>query len=196
MKAIILTLIGLGFCVQAKSANLSTVDGAIYNNITVQRAEPDGLYIEYTPPGGGLGMSKVKFSRLSQDQQKHFGFDSTKAKDYEVQVAKATEDYRQECVRREQAAQTQKAAQQARADQEERTFNDRIMAMAQLKSAEADLARATGGNGNYGWSSLGGGDGLFAIPQVGGRVPRARTDYAPVVTPIPFPQVNTPRSTR
>jgi hypothetical protein len=190
MKTIVLALIGLGLCAQARSSSLSTSDGVTYNNITAQRADPDGLYIEYTLPGGGLGMSKVKFSRLSPDQQKQFGFDANKARDYEAQVAKANDDYRQQCVRLEQTAQTQKADQQVRADQEEKAFNDRIMAMAQLKEAEADLARATEGNGGYG---LSGGDGLFAIPQVG-HTPRSGTQYAPVVTPIPFPSRSTPRS--
>src|SRR5580704_11549440 len=162
MKSVVLLLIGLGLCAQAKSASLSIADGTAYNNITMQRVDPDGLYIEYTLPGGGIGMSKIKFSHLSSDQQKQFGYDANKARDYETQVAKANEDYRQDCIRREQAALAQKAEQRTQADREERVFNDRIMAMAQLKAAEADLARAAE-SGGYGWS---GGDGVFAIPQV------------------------------
>ena len=107
MKTVILALIGLGLCAQARSSNLSTTDGVTYNHITAQRVEPDGLYIEYTLPNGGIGMSKVKFSRLSADQQKQFGYDAAKAKDYEAGVAKANEEFRQQCVRQEQAAQTQ-----------------------------------------------------------------------------------------
>jgi len=194
MKTIILALIGFGLCAQAKASNLSTTDGTTYQNVTMQRTDPDGLYIEYALPGGGLGMSKVKFARLSTDRQKQFGFDANKAKDYEAQVAKATEDFRQERIRLEQAAQAHKAAVQAQTDQEERVMNDRILAMAQLKQAEAALARATDGGG-YGGATYGDGYGVFAIPQTG-RAPRARTDYAPVVTPIPFPRINTPRSTR
>src|ERR1700728_2482690 len=99
MKTVVLALLALGFCAQARSTTLSTTDGATYNNVTTQRVDPDGLYIEYTTSGGGLGMSKIKFSRLSSDQQKQFGYDATKARDYELSVAKATEVNRQESLR-------------------------------------------------------------------------------------------------
>lgn len=192
MKNIILLAIGLGLCIQAKGEWLSTTDGITYNNITSQRADPDGLYIEYVLPGGGLGMSKVKFRRLSPDLQKQYGYEADKARDFETKVAKATEDFRQECIRWEQTAQSQRTAQQALDDQRERVMNDRIMAMAQLKQAEAELARAMGSGENYGsgWSS-GGGYAVAALPQFG-RIPRARTDFEPVVRPVPFPSLNTP----
>jgi len=190
MKTAIVALIALGLCAQAKSTTLSTADGTTYNNISQQRVDPDGLYIEYTLPNGGVGMSKVKFSRLSRDQQKEFGFDASKAKDYETKVAKANEDFRQECIRNEQTAQAQITAQQTRADQEERNANDRIIALAQLKTAEADLARATANqNGaGYGW----GGSGDLVVPQL--RHPVSGTQFAPVVTPIPLPARATVRS--
>lgn len=186
----IVTLIALGLCAESKGGSLSTVDGTTYNNITEQRVDPDGLYIQYSLPAGGLGMSKIKFSRLSADQQKQFGYNAEKARNYEAQVAKANEDFRQECIRRQEAVQAQEADQRKHADQEERVANDRIIALAQLKEAEADLARTTGNNGGYGYYD---GDGLFAIPQVGRRI-TPRTDYAPVVPPIPFPSRTTPRS--
>ncbi|HTA31310.1 MAG TPA: hypothetical protein VK731_12540 [Candidatus Cybelea sp.] len=194
MKMITLALIGFGFCLQANCSTLTTTDGATYNNITAQRVDPDGLYIEYTTAGGGLGMSKVKFSRLSSDQQKQFGFDPAKAREYEASVAKATDDFRQESARMEQIA---SAARQARAEQDARTANDRAVAMAQLQAAQANSTGISPGGSAYDWSYLdgGGGVGIFAIPRTG-RVPRARTVYAPIVTPIPFPRINTPRSTR
>src|ERR1700678_1668743 len=116
MKAALFVLIALGLCASAWSRSLTTTDGATYNNISTQRVDPDGLYIEYALPGGGVGMSKIKFSRLSADQQKQFGFDATKAREYEAGVAKATEEYRQESLRMEQIAQ---AARHARAEQDE-----------------------------------------------------------------------------
>ena len=191
MKKIVFALIVAGVCAQARSTSLATTDGTTYNNITEERVDPDGLYIEYTLPNGGVGMSKVKFSRLSRDEQKQFGFDAGKAKDYEAKVAKANEDFRQECLHAEQAAQTQIVARQTRADQEEKTFNDRLIALAQLKAAEADLARATANAnaGGYGWS---GGDG-FAVQTL--RHPVSGTTFAPVVTPIPLPARATVRST-
>lgn len=190
MKTVVLAFIALGLCAQVRGTSLSTADGTTYNNITEQRVDPDGLYIEYTLPNGGVGMSKVKFSRLSSDQQKQFGFDASKAKDYESKVAKANEDFREESVRVEQASQTRIAAQQARSDQEEKNFNERLIALAQLKTAEAELARATANAnvGSYGW--IGGGD--FPIQTL--QHPVSKTEFAPVVTPIPLPARATVRS--
>ena len=191
MKTVVLALIVLGLCAQARSTSLSTTDGTTYDNITEQRVDPDGLYIEYTLPNGGLGMSKIRFSRLSTDQQKQFGYDAARARDYEAKVAKANEDFRQESIHNEQAAQAQMAAQQSRTDREEKNFNERLIALAQLKIAEADLARATGNAnfGGYGW--LGGSD-VFPIQTL--RHPVSGTQFAPVVTPIPLPARATVRS--
>lgn len=161
MKAsILLALIGLGLCLQAHSENLSTIDGATYNHITAQRVDPDGLYIEYSLPGGGFGMSKVKFSRLSLDQQKQFGYDASKAKDFEAQVAKATDDWRQESVRWDQISKVERVARQMRETEMEKVMNDRIIALAQLKQAQSSPADPSGGDYGYGygygWSSWGG----------------------------------------
>jgi hypothetical protein len=192
MKTVAIALALFALCATARSASLSTTDGVTYNNITTQRVDPDGLYIEYTLPGGGLGMSKVKFSRLSTDLQKQFGFDAAKAHEYEVQVAKATEDFRQESLRLGQIAQT---TLHVREDQDARILNDRMIALAQIQAAQAGSPGLPLGGPAYDWSSVGGGYGLYAIPRTG-RVPPATRTYAPIVTPIPFPKINTPHYTR
>lgn len=162
-------LVAIGLCLQAHGESLSTTDGATFDKISFKRVEPDGLYIEYTPPGGGVGMSKIKFSRLSPEQQKEFRYDPDKAKDYESKVARAAADWRQENLRWEQAAKAEIMARQARETQEDQADLYRIMAMAQLKQAEAELAGLQG-EGNYGgWTSLGGGYGAIAIPMVSGE---------------------------
>ena len=181
----IIALIGLGLCVQAEAASLSTTDGTTYDHITTQRIDPDGLYIEYTPPGGGIGMSKVKFSRLSEDQQRQFGYDADKAKAHTAQVAKANAEFRDESIRWEQLAQAQRVVRQQRELEEEKIQTEKLMALAQLNPAQASAPASE----NYGgWS--GGGD-LFGIPT-SGRVPEAKTVFAPIVRPVPFPVINTP----
>lgn len=178
---------------------MTTTDGATYYNVTAEHVYPDGLVLEYTTPGGGIGMSKVKFERLSADQQKQYGYDPAKARDYEVQVAKAQEEYRQECIKRDEAAKSQRATETVQQDQRERMINDRIDALTRLEQAEARLAEVApnygGDNSGSGWGWGGDGFGLVAVPNVG-RAARARTDFAPVVTPVPFPEVNVPNTTR
>lgn len=186
MKNVILALIVIGLSAPAWSASISTTDGVTYNNVTSQRVDPDGLYIEYTTTGGGLGMSKIKFSRLSAGQQKKFGYDATKARDYEAAVAKATEDNRQESLRLEQIAQ---AARHVRDAENERASANRFIALSQANAAQGAPTDAGSYGGYYGWYSSG--LGLYALPRRG-PAPPAKTQYAPVVTPIPFPRVNSP----
>jgi hypothetical protein len=134
MKTIFLALIALGLCAQAQSRTLSTTDGATYTGITTQRIEPDGLYIEYTLPGGGLGMSKIKFDRLSRVQQKQYGFDADAARDYEAEVAQANEDCSQELIHR---AQIERDARHDRDLENERAYSARMTAIAQLNAAQS-----------------------------------------------------------
>jgi hypothetical protein len=209
MKTVILALIGLGLCVHASADNsLFTMDGVAYKNITSLRADPNGVLIEYNLPGGGLGISKVKFTRLTPEQQQRFGYDAAKAKDFEAKVAKANEDLRQESVRWDQSAKAYQAAEQARQDQSEKDATDRILAMAQLKQAEAELTRATegGGGGGYGgggyggggygwggndWGSLGGFGGLGGAKLSGiANVGRFSLIFRPNVNRVPQPQWN------
>lgn len=192
MKTALIAILGLGLCVQARCSSLSTTDGATYNNITMQRVDPDGLYIEYTTTGGGIGMSKVKFTRLSSNLQKEYGYDPAKAQQYEAGVAKANDDFRQESIR---VAQLENSARQARDAENEKVAEERTIAMIQSQAAQAAGYGYPMGGGAYDWSSLGGGYGAVAIPQVG-RMPRDGTTYAPVVRPIPFPQINTPHTQR
>jgi hypothetical protein len=180
MKTVILALIGIGLCVHASADNnLFTMDGVAYKNITSLRADPDGLLIEYSLPRGGLGISKVKFTRLTPEHQQRFGYDAAKAKDFEAKVVKANEDLRQESIRWDQSAKACQAAEQARQDQVEKNATDRIVAIAQLKQAEAELARATEGGsgggyggggyslGGYGWGSSGGFGGSGGVGSSG-----------------------------
>jgi hypothetical protein len=86
---------------------ITTTDGQTYDHITAQRTDPDGLYVEYTLPGGGMGAAKVKFSRLSARLRKQCGYSSWAARDYEDATAEGARAYQawadQEDVARQRA---------------------------------------------------------------------------------------------
>jgi hypothetical protein len=151
MKAMIMTLIamttagGLAVATDIFPA-IATTDGKTYDHITAQRTDPDGLYIEYTLPGNGMGSAKLKFSRLSADLQKQYGYDADAAKKYEDDAYRATLDF-QAWAEKQDAA-----SQKARADAAAREFQlDAIMAQSSQQSpgpagqAAADLAPYGGG---------------------------------------------------
>jgi hypothetical protein len=98
-----IAVIGLGLGAQAFAESLSTKDGTTYDNITKKRIDADGLYIEYQPQSGGMGVAKVKFARLSRDQQKHFGYDAERASNYEEQYAAGMAVWRAEQDSRDKA---------------------------------------------------------------------------------------------
>jgi hypothetical protein len=88
MKITIATLLamvaGCGLAVAAGIyPPITTMDGKTYDHITAQRTDPDGLYIEYTLPGNGMGVAKVKFSRLSARLRKLCGYNAEAGREYE-----------------------------------------------------------------------------------------------------------------
>jgi len=47
----------------------TTRDGKKYKNVTIKEIDSEGMYIEYTPEGGGVGLGKIKFDDLPKDIQ-------------------------------------------------------------------------------------------------------------------------------
>ena len=136
MKKIIIGFIALALCVQAKAQEnmLTTTDGTTYTGITLARVEPDGLYIEYTPSGGGFGMSKVKFSRLTRAQQKLYGFNKEAARDYEAAVAQANTDMAQDLIHRHDV---ERETRRQRDLENERAYPARMAEIWRVNAAQA-----------------------------------------------------------
>jgi hypothetical protein len=181
MKTILLALIASSLCAQAQYLNLTTRDGATYTDITAQRVDPDGLYIEYTLPGGGFGVSKIKFARLSRAEQKKFGFDPAKAYDYEEQVAQANEDCSQALIHRYQA---ERDARLQRDRENEAAYGGRMAAIRQLNAAQAALELSSGGSiigDGHGGAGIG-----YSSQATTGNVTSTQTTYGPAACD-PFP---------
>jgi len=136
-KTILATLLvtaftGLAF---AQNSSLTTTDGKTYTHISDVRADPDGLYLEYTTPGGGLGGAKVKFTKLSLDLQKQYGYNADAAKQYESDSAKGTLAFMTWASQRDEARQKAASDRDARALQEETLATQRLIAAAKLAQA-------------------------------------------------------------
>ncbi|HEX3800997.1 MAG TPA: hypothetical protein VH413_20065 [Verrucomicrobiae bacterium] len=150
-------------------ATIITTDGVTYNGVSLIRVEPDGYLVNYEPIRNGIGVAKIKFSRLSVDQQKAAGYDPQKAREYENGAAKASEDWRLENARMEQAAKAEMQSRDERDARDAQMEIQRLAALAQLDEAEANLARVqtggeSGGNDQgYGWTD---GGGAIAIPTI------------------------------
>jgi hypothetical protein len=147
MKAKIITFLTLALaCGIAAAADtgpttITTTDGRTYDHITDLRVDPDGVYIDYMPGGKGLGSAKIKFTRLSPELQKQYGYDADAAKKYEDDQNKANQSF--QAWADKQAA----AAQKAREDQAERDHQVE-MTLAQRMPIAPPPVMDTGGYDN------------------------------------------------
>jgi len=97
---------------------INTADGAAYTNVVVDKVEPDGLTIRYTPPGGGIGIVKIDFDELSTNWQQQYGFDPQKKLDYEKLEVLAAAQWREQLISNYDAAIANRKAREAAAEAE------------------------------------------------------------------------------
>ena len=126
--------------------DIRTTDGVTYKSVCILKVMPDGLLVEHSQQGGGVGMAKLKFENLSADLQQRYGYDAQKAAAHRTQEAAM-----QAQLSREFQKQGEQERSLARAREEDnfkgraeidRLENERRRAEAARAQAEAELARA------------------------------------------------------
>ena len=113
---------------------ITTLDGKTYEKVILDKVEPDGFVVLFSPVGGGSGTAKLKFRNLPVELRERYGYDADRAADYEAAQARGEAVWRAEhAVRMEQreAAQAEQAA-----------LERQMRAEAELRRAEAEQARA------------------------------------------------------
>jgi hypothetical protein len=113
--------------IQSHPAEITTVDGKTYAGLTVQKIDPDGLLVEYKPPGGGIGITKIKFKDMPANLQQQYHYDSDKAGAYETRQAQGIGEWR---------AQQQKQAEAGKAAAVQRARQDAFEQQQQADLAE------------------------------------------------------------
>jgi hypothetical protein len=78
---------------QPSCEQIQTLDGKTYKAASVQRVEPDGVFISYAPAGGGVGMTKLKFADLPEALRQRFHYDPEKAGAYKAEEAQSKAAY-------------------------------------------------------------------------------------------------------
>lgn len=68
-------------------AEIRTLDGATYKSVRILKAEPDGLLVEHSSEGRGIGLARLKFENLFAEVQQRYGYDVQKAAAYRTQQA-------------------------------------------------------------------------------------------------------------
>jgi len=160
-------------------ATITTIDGQTYQGVSLIRTEPDGFLVNYEPAKNSLGMAKIKFSRLSAELQKQAGYNPDKAREFEAAVIRANDSLAQESVNWDAAARAERQSRQAREDQLDL---QRLAILSQMNPAQGVQEQTTGGN--WDWSSLAGGYGVFAIPRLVSHP--VKTGFQPAPGHVPF----------
>ena len=103
----------------AETNSITTRDGTTYTNAVIQRADPNGLVIEYAPRPGSVGIAKLKFANLPDDLQKRDNYNATNALVFEQNHAAGIARRQQEIEQGEIEKQRQyEALLQRRAEEE------------------------------------------------------------------------------
>jgi hypothetical protein len=63
--------------------DITTLDGSAYNNAKVINAMPDGILVDFTGDDGFDTVKLLKFNNLPVSLQKKYGYNSTKATNFE-----------------------------------------------------------------------------------------------------------------
>jgi hypothetical protein len=137
-------------------ATITLNSGKTYESARLVSADPSGLTIEYAPPGGGIGLAKIRFSSLPDSLARDFGYDPAKAAAFDAEQGQAMAQWRAQMQADEARAKAEQANQQI-ADAQERAADAESRADAAM-GALADLRQQSGmGQAQaYAWASSGG----------------------------------------
>jgi len=81
--------------------SITTRNGKIYTNAVIQRADPDGVVIEYIPQPGSVGIAKLKFANLPDELRKQYNYNPTDAAIFEQNQAAGIARRQEEIVQAE-----------------------------------------------------------------------------------------------
>ena len=113
---------------------ITTLDGKTYEKVILDKVEPDGFMVLFSPVEGGSGTAKLKFRNLPVELRERYGYDADRAADYEAAQARGEAVWRAEhavWMEKREAAQAEQAA-----------LERQMRAEAELRRAEAEQARA------------------------------------------------------
>ncbi|MDR0933063.1 MAG: hypothetical protein LBM70_08615, partial [Victivallales bacterium] len=71
-----------------QTINITTLDGKVYKDATIERITPSGIDIGYVRDDGSYAMIGLPLANLSSDLQKAFNYDPQKAKAFDAKIEK------------------------------------------------------------------------------------------------------------
>jgi hypothetical protein len=141
---------------------ITTLDGKTYAKVILERAEPDGLLVLFSPAEGGLGAAKLKFRNLPAELRERYGYDPMRASDFEAAQERGAAAWRAEnaiWTEQRQAALAEQAAwgRQMRAEAESRREEQARAEAVRYAQEQPVSYYAWGGSSYFNCDSYGGG---------------------------------------
>jgi hypothetical protein len=114
----------------AKLDSLVTLDGKVYQSVTIRKVDPDGLSILHE-----AGTAKVPFEKLPEELREQYGYDEAAAAEHRKQVAEAQR--KQDAAERTATEKRKNAAAKAAAAEADKEFAEKVQRAAKMVRIEA-----------------------------------------------------------
>lgn len=162
----------------AETDSITTRNGTTYTNAVIQRADPDGVVIEYAPQPGSVGIAKLKFANPPEELRKRYNYTASDALIFEQNQAAGTARRQEEIAQGETEKERRHDKLVQHRTEEEAALEAKRQEAAMLAAAQMEMG---------GWSGGHSGDGDWYGTS---RKRYRSTSRGPLTSPGPGARVN------
>jgi len=138
----------------AETDSITTRNGKTYANAVIQRADPDGVVIEYAPQPGGVGIAKLKFANLPDDLRNRYNYNEAAAVTFE-QNQTAGIARRQEEIAQGEIEKKRRYDELVQQRREEAALEAKMQEAAAMAAAQMQMGGWYGGYFDEPWFTIG-----------------------------------------
>jgi hypothetical protein len=162
----------------AETDSITTRDGITYTNAVIQRADPNGLVIEYAPRPGSVGIAKLKFANLPDELRRRYNYNATDALIFEQNHAAGIARRQEQIERGEIEKQRQYDVLVQKRAEKDAALEAKMQEAAAMAAAQMDMGGWYGGYSGAGdW--YGAGDRRFRFNSRGSLNPHGHGKFGP-----------------
>ena len=134
----------------AETNSITARDGVTYTNAVIQRVDPNGIVIEYTPRPGSVGIAKLKFANLPDELQRRYNYNPTNALIFEQNHAAGIAHRQEEIEQGEiEKRRLHEATLQRRAEEEAEALEAEAKRQEDAANAAAEMQMEVGSGDWY-----------------------------------------------
>jgi hypothetical protein len=148
-------VVALGPALDAADS-ITTRNGITYTNAVIQRADPDGVVIEYAPQPGSVGIAKLKFANLPDELRKRYNYNAIDAATFEQNQATGIARHQEQIAKGEIEKQRRHDELVQQRAEKEAALEAKMQEAAAMAAAQMEMGGWYGGYyGDGDWSGAG-----------------------------------------